>query len=79
MKALKKRGYEGTIRKIANDEKSVIYGVVGTVKDLLKEGILSYCDFSPDDWCFISNDRTKEDVFGKDRQCVLDAVKTQFE
>ena len=40
MKLTKKKGYEGTIRKVLNDEKTKVIGVVGTVRDLLAENLL---------------------------------------
>ena len=48
MKFLKKRDYNGSIRKVWSDDKEVCFGVVGTVGDLLKEGIFEYADYSPE-------------------------------
>ena len=47
MKFTKKRDYTGSIRKVWSDDKEVCFGVVGTVGDLLREGIFEYCDYSP--------------------------------
>lgn len=41
-----------TMRKVYTDDKKQIIGIVGTVADLLDFGLLEYCDYSPDDWCF---------------------------
>jgi hypothetical protein len=53
MKFTKKRDYDGTIRKVWDNDKTKCYGVVGTVKDLLREQILDYCDAPDGTWCFI--------------------------
>ena len=53
MKFTKKRDYEGSIRKVWSDDKEVCFGIVGTVGDLLKAGILEYCDYSADGWCYL--------------------------
>lgn len=46
MKFMKNKGYEETtLRKVRNDDKTILYGVVGTVGDLLKVGILDWCDY----------------------------------
>ena len=44
MKLLKKKGYEGTMRKVVNDDKTQVMGIVGTVDDLLKEKVLDICN-----------------------------------
>lgn len=57
MKFLKNKKYEETtIRKVVNDEKTVVIGIVGTVGDMLKIGLLEECDGNPNDWCFLSKD-----------------------
>lgn len=53
MKFMKKRNYEGSLRKVWSDDKEVCFGVVGTVGDLLLEGILEYADYPPETWAFI--------------------------
>ena len=45
MKFLKRKGDETTIRKVWNDDKTILYGVVGTVEDMLKVGLLEYCGY----------------------------------
>ena len=53
MKFMKKRNYEGSLRKVWSNDKEVCFGVVGTVGDLLQEGILEYADYSPETWAFL--------------------------
>lgn len=53
MRYLKKKGDETTMRKVTSDDKAIVLGVVGTVGDLLNAGVLDYCDFDKDAWCFI--------------------------
>ena len=53
MKFMKRRGDNGSIRKVWSDDKEVCFGVVGTVGDLLQERILEYADCSPETWAFI--------------------------
>ena len=40
MKYTTRKGYTGTIRKVWNDDKTVVLGVVGEIGDLIKEGII---------------------------------------
>lgn len=53
MRFTKPVGRTDTLRKVWNNDKSEQYGVVGTVGDMLKEGILEWCEYSPDTWCFL--------------------------
>ena len=68
MRYLKKKNYEGSIRKVVSDDKTNIYGVFGTVGDLLSEGILTYCDYERDVWAYIERGgkgcfaETKEEI-----------------
>ena len=39
MKLTKKKNDDSTIRKVYNDDKSICYGLVGKISDLLKEGV----------------------------------------
>lgn len=70
MKLLKKKDYDGSIRKITNDDKTVNYGLIGTVRDFIKEEVLTYCEYSPETWVYIPIDgpavfgKTKLDVIG---------------
>ena len=54
MKFLKKRDYAGTVRKIVNDDKTEVLGIVGTFKDLMDLGIVEQVtNYSWDTWCCI--------------------------
>ena len=69
MKFTKQRGDDSTIRKVYNDDKSVLYGVVGTVGDLLKANILEYCNYHTSYYCFLSAPGSgKQDRFGTTRE-----------
>ena len=56
MKFLKKHNYEGTLRKITDDNKTGVLGIVGTVEDLIKERVLDYCDAPRESWCCVRPD-----------------------
>lgn len=71
MRYLKKKGYDGTIRKVVSDDLSKVYGIVGTVEDMLKEGVLEYCDGSKTQWCMISSCWDGAVWLGWDRQDVV--------
>lgn len=43
MKYTVKKGYTGTIRKVWPDDKSRPLALVGTIDDLLREGVLDSC------------------------------------
>lgn len=69
MRYTKKKNYQGTIRKVWDDNKEICYGVVGTVGDMLTEGILDYCDGSPGTWMFIPAPGTSYKTrFGRTRE-----------
>lgn len=53
MKFTKRVNSDSTIRKVWSNDKEVCFGIVGTVKDLLKEGILVYCDYDLETWAFV--------------------------
>lgn len=54
MKLLKKRDYAGTVRKIVNDDKTEMLGIVGTFEDLMAIGIVEeVTNYSWDTWCCI--------------------------
>ncbi|MCD7772913.1 MAG: hypothetical protein LUH08_02515 [Ruminococcus sp.] len=71
MKIMKKNGHEGTVRKVYDNEHTKVIAVVGTVADLLKEGLLEYCDCDTSFWLAISNTAVK-DHFGKTRDEALE-------
>ena len=58
MKFLKRKGDETTIRKVWDDDKTILYGVVGMVEDMLKVGLLEYCGYPKMVWCFLANPET---------------------
>lgn len=49
----KKDKNTSSIRKVWNNEKKVCFGLVGTIEDFLKEGILKFCDYPKESWAFI--------------------------
>lgn len=67
-KFLKAKGDEGTIRKVVDGETRAVCGIVGTVGDLLKAGVLEYCDYSKTGWCFIPASGDMRARFGKTRE-----------
>lgn len=69
MKLIKRKGHDNTVRKVYNDDRTKVYGVVGTVEDLLKEGIFDYCDYSGETWAFVNQKLSA--VFGRTREEVL--------
>lgn len=75
VKFLKAKDYEGTIRKVVDDKKRVVIGIVGTVEDLLKSRILEYCDYSKTGWCFIPLSGNERAKFGKTRDAVISNLK----
>lgn len=54
MKLTKKRGYEGSVRMVWNDDKTKRVGIIGQVGDLLDEGLFDKCDACRTDWAFIT-------------------------
>lgn len=75
MKYTKKKDYDGTIRKVWNDDKSELLGVVGKVGDLLAEGILDECDTSNDKWMCIPRINWNNAGFGDTREeAIFNAV-----
>lgn len=75
MKFAKKKGYEGTVRSVWNDEKTHRLGIVGTIKDLMEIKILSWCDYDKDLYCFISDSYGNDAFFGKTRE---EAINNYF-
>ncbi len=72
MRFTKKRDYTGTVRKVWNDGKTECYGVVGTVEDMLKEGILEYCDAPVGTWAFLpKNNAGRKAVFADTKDGAL--------
>lgn len=76
MKFMKNKGYEETtLRKVRNDDKTILYGVVGTVGDLLKVGILDYCECDKDLWLFLPKSNIQSGHFGKTREEACEVIK----
>lgn len=75
MKLTKKRNYNGTVREVWNDDKTKYYGVVGTAIDLIKERILTYTDYSPETWFFITKEKYKQSKIGKTKESVLKGIE----
>lgn len=71
MRYLKKKNYDGTIRKVISDDGSIIHGLVGTVDDLLKAEVFDYADCSGSMWAFIQIG-TYNVWFGYSREHVID-------
>lgn len=84
MKLTKKRGDTGTIRKVWNNEKTECYGLVGTIGDLLNEGIFDYCDASTSTWAYIPRRLADGDpdsdsvIFADSMQAALSEAQTFF-
>lgn len=76
MKLMKRKDDTSTIRKVWNDDKTVLYGVIGTVEDFLRNGIFEYCDYPPENWCFIAAYPKCKDSFRKTKDEVLQTIKT---
>ncbi len=73
MKFLKRRDDNGSIRKVRSDDGEVCFGVVGTVGDLIREGILEYADCSPETWAFIPAPGViQKPWFGATREAALE-------
>lgn len=78
MKVLCKRGDESTIRILVSDDKSIVYGCIGTVSDLLSAGLFDTCSASSSAWAFIFHDCPRAEFFDSRslaisyvRNCVL--------
>ena len=66
---------ETTLRKVRNDDKTVLYGVVGTVGDLLNVGILDWCVYDKDLWLFLPKSNIQDGHFGKTREEACEVIK----
>jgi len=78
MKFTKKRDYNGSIRKVWDDNKTVCFGIIGTVSDLLKIGILEYANCSHETWAFIPAPNMHQSPhFGETKENVLKAFLYQ--
>lgn len=65
MKLTKKAGSTDSIRKVWDDDKTMVYGLLGQVGDFMKKNIFIYCDYPEDVWLFLGNrGYTDKDIFG---------------
>lgn len=68
MKFTRKKNAINSIRKVWNDDKTICYGVVGIVEDLLEEGILDWCEYDHNLYLFLAAPGImQQDHFGKTR------------
>lgn len=74
MKFIKRKCDDSSIRKVKSDDKMELYGVVGTVSDLLKYGLLEWCDYSTDLWLFLTANTDYKDHFGKTREEAIEEL-----
>lgn len=73
MRYLKRKNYDGTIRKVVSDDGTKFWGIVGTVGDLLKEDLMLFADCSGSMWAFIKPYHLSYKVwFGYSRSEVVD-------
>lgn len=76
MKFMKNKGYEETtLCKVCNDDKTVLYGVVGTVGDFSRLKILDWCDYDKDLWLFLPERIIQDAHFGKTRSEACEVIK----
>lgn len=72
MKFMKRSNDESGIRTVWSDDKKVCFGVMGTVGDLLNEGIFEYTDYFPKTWAFVPAPGVrKKPWFGATREAVV--------
>lgn len=76
MKFMQNKGYEETtVRKVRNDDKTILYGVVGTVADLIMVGIITWCVEDKDLWLFLPESNIQDGHFGKTRAEACEVIK----
>lgn len=75
MKFTKKKDDASTIRKVYNDDKTVLYGLVGKIRDLLKAGILDWSDYPDTLWLFLGANSSIPDRYGKTREEALNDLE----
>lgn len=73
MITLKNPKWPPSIRKVVSDDRSVKYGVLGTVEDLTKMGFVE-CDLPGETWMFIplTGERPRTSLT---REGIIDIVK----
>ena len=75
MKFTKKKDDASTIRKVYNDDKTICYGLVGKISDLLKEGVLDWSDYPGHLWLFLGINGSIPDRYGKPREEALEGLE----
>lgn len=80
MKFTHRKNMDISIKKVWSDDKEICFGIVGTVGMLLHYGILEYCDYDRDIYCFIPAPGIMyKPRFGKTRDEALeDIIKAGF-
>lgn len=71
----KKKGITNSIRSVKNDDKSKVFGIVGTVEDLLSVGILERCDAPKDYWCFLPEADLESGQFGTTKEAACAGIE----
>lgn len=71
----KKKGDTSTIRKVYNDDKTVCWGLVGMVDDLLVSGILDWSDYPGQLWLFLGINNSIPNHFGKTREEAVEGLE----
>lgn len=78
MRFTHRKGYDISISKVWSDDKEVCFGIVGPVRMLLHYGILDWCDYDGDTWCFIpAPGIMMKAYFGHNREDALYELKVK--
>lgn len=75
MKFTRKKDDTSTIRKVWDDEKTVCYGVVGTVSDFLSNGILIESTYDKEKWLYLPKEKPNNGQVGSTREEALRQIK----
>lgn len=75
MKFTRKKDDISTIRKVWNDEKTVCYGVVGTIGDFLSSGILTQSTYDRDKWLYLPKESPDNGQVGNTREEAVRHIK----
>ena len=68
MRFTKKKDDTSTLRKVWNDDKTVCFGIVGTVDDLLSSKIFDYYNGPKGLWAFVPRTDVNNAQFGDSRE-----------
>lgn len=79
MKLLKKHGYKGTIRKVTDNKRIAITGIIGTVGDLIDAEIFEDCNCPREMWAYVPNDKMIKVKFAKTREEVVAEAKKDLD